>query len=73
MALFSAFGGLAALLLLLVPVGRVTIPFPDQIVLAMQCAKDAGEHQSDQISLSLAQQTGSKFDQLLQEVRLASP
>lgn len=42
LALLSALGGLAALLLLLVPAGRVTIPFPDQIVLAMECANDTG-------------------------------
>lgn len=42
LALLSALGGLAALFLLLVPAGRVTIPFPDQIVLAMACANDTG-------------------------------
>lgn len=42
LALFSALGGICALFLLLVPVGRVTIPFPDQMVMAMKCSNDTG-------------------------------
>ena len=38
LSLFSALGGAAALLLLLVPVGRVTVFFPDNVVLAASCA-----------------------------------
>ncbi|XP_012526802.2 uncharacterized protein LOC105831309 [Monomorium pharaonis] len=34
---FSAFGGLAALLLLLVPIGRVTVHFPERIIMDLGC------------------------------------
>lgn len=43
LALFSTLGGAAALFLLLVPVGRVSIPYPDQLVMAMDCVNDTGE------------------------------
>ncbi|GLV43083.1 uncharacterized protein CBL_14239 [Carabus blaptoides fortunei] len=37
LALFSTLGGLAALLLLIVPIGRITITYPDQLVMGMSC------------------------------------
>ncbi|XP_011504820.1 PREDICTED: uncharacterized protein LOC105367748 [Ceratosolen solmsi marchali] len=37
LSLFSALGGTAALLLLLVPVGRVNIQFPDNVILGVSC------------------------------------
>lgn len=37
LAFFSAIGGLSALLLLLVPVGRVTLNYPDRVVFGMSC------------------------------------
>ncbi|KAL6260225.1 hypothetical protein P5V15_007760 [Pogonomyrmex californicus] len=37
LSVFSAFGGLAALLLLLVPIGRVTIHFPERIIMDLDC------------------------------------
>ncbi|KAL0119338.1 hypothetical protein PUN28_009720 [Cardiocondyla obscurior] len=37
LAIFSAFGGLAALLLLLVPIGRMTVEFPERIVMDLGC------------------------------------
>ncbi|CAH1153761.1 unnamed protein product [Phaedon cochleariae] len=37
LASFSAIGGASALLLLLVPVGRVTITFPDRLVFGLSC------------------------------------
>ncbi|KYM78557.1 Major facilitator superfamily domain-containing protein 6 [Atta colombica] len=37
LSLFSAFGGLAALLLLLVPIGRVTVHFPQRIIMDLGC------------------------------------
>ncbi|XP_018349319.1 PREDICTED: uncharacterized protein LOC108752755 [Trachymyrmex septentrionalis] len=37
LSLFSAFGGLAALLLLLVPIGRVTVHFPQKIIMDLGC------------------------------------
>lgn len=40
--MFSAFGGLAALLLLLVPIGRVTVHFPERIVMDLGCPGGVG-------------------------------
>lgn len=37
LALFSTLGGLSALLLLVVPIGRITITYPDQLVMGMSC------------------------------------
>ncbi|KYN08335.1 Major facilitator superfamily domain-containing protein 6-B [Cyphomyrmex costatus] len=37
LSVFSAFGGLAALLLLLVPIGRVTVHFPQRIIMDLGC------------------------------------
>lgn len=37
LSVFSAFGGLAALLLLLVPIGRVTVEFPERIIMDLGC------------------------------------
>ncbi|XP_071564359.1 uncharacterized protein [Temnothorax nylanderi] len=37
LSIFSTFGGLAALLLLLVPIGRVTVDFPERIVMDLGC------------------------------------
>lgn len=37
LSVFSAFGGLAALLLLLVPIGRVTVHFPERIIMDLGC------------------------------------
>lgn len=37
LSIFSAFGGVAALLLLLVPIGRVTVRFPERVVMDVDC------------------------------------
>lgn len=37
MSVFSAIGGLAALLLLLVPIGRVTVHFPERVIMDLGC------------------------------------
>lgn len=37
LALFSSLGGLAALLLLAVPVGRYTVKYPDKVYLTVGC------------------------------------
>lgn len=37
LAIFSAFGGLAALLLLLVPIGRMTVNFPERVIMDLGC------------------------------------
>ncbi|XP_043287431.1 major facilitator superfamily domain-containing protein 6-B [Venturia canescens] len=37
LSLFSSFGGGAALLLLLVPVGRMTVQFPERVVMDVSC------------------------------------
>ncbi|KAJ3639836.1 hypothetical protein Zmor_003172 [Zophobas morio] len=50
LALFSAIGGASALLLLLVPVGRITITYPDRVVFGMSCSS------GNPVSLSLYQQ-----------------
>ncbi|XP_014475559.1 PREDICTED: uncharacterized protein LOC106744924 [Dinoponera quadriceps] len=42
LSVFSAFGGLAALLLLLVPIGRVTVQFPERIVMDLDCQDEGG-------------------------------
>ncbi|XP_032677728.1 major facilitator superfamily domain-containing protein 6 [Odontomachus brunneus] len=42
LSVFSAFGGLAALLLLLVPIGRVTVHFPERIVMDLGCQGGGG-------------------------------
>lgn len=50
LALFSAIGGASALLLLLVPVGRITITYPERVVFGMSCSP------GNPLSLSLYQQ-----------------
>lgn len=40
LSVFSAFGGLAALLLLLVPIGRMTVHYPERIVMDLGCQGD---------------------------------
>nr|XP_018901262.1 PREDICTED: uncharacterized protein LOC109033204 [Bemisia tabaci] len=42
LALFSALGGLASLLLLAIPVGRVTIVYPEQALFRIGCSNDTG-------------------------------
>jgi hypothetical protein len=37
LSLFSSLGGAASLLLLLVPVGRVTVTYPDRVILNVGC------------------------------------
>lgn len=37
LALFSTLGGLSALLLLIVPIGRITVTYPDSVVVALSC------------------------------------
>ncbi|XP_012220725.2 uncharacterized protein [Linepithema humile] len=37
LSVFSVFGGFAALLLLLVPIGRVTVHFPERIIMDLDC------------------------------------
>lgn len=43
LSLFSSLGGAAALLLLLVPVGRVTLQFPQRVVMDLSCPGSDGE------------------------------
>ncbi|RZB41634.1 major facilitator superfamily domain-containing protein 6-like [Asbolus verrucosus] len=50
LALFSSIGGASALLLMLVPVGRITITYPDRLVFGMSCSSE------DPLALSLYQQ-----------------
>lgn len=50
MALFSTLGGLSALLFLIVPVGRVTLMYPDQVIFEVSCTPESP------ISLSLYQE-----------------
>ncbi|XP_017882086.1 uncharacterized protein LOC108626124 [Ceratina calcarata] len=42
LSLFSSFGGLASLLLLLVPIGRITVELPDRVVMDLGCAGNDG-------------------------------
>nr|XP_003706892.1 PREDICTED: uncharacterized protein LOC100883226 [Megachile rotundata] len=42
LSLFSSFGGVAALLLLLVPIGRITVQFPDRVVMDLGCTGNNG-------------------------------
>ncbi|CAD1475398.1 unnamed protein product, partial [Heterotrigona itama] len=42
LSLFSSFGGVAALLLLLVPIGRITVEFPDRVVMDLSCTGNNG-------------------------------
>lgn len=42
LCLFSSFGGVAALLLLLVPIGRITVEFPDRVVMDLGCTGNNG-------------------------------
>lgn len=42
LSLFSSFGGVAALLLLLVPIGRITVEFPDRVVMDLGCTGNNG-------------------------------
>lgn len=43
LSLFSSLGGGAALLLLLVPVGRVTVQFPERVVMDLGCPGASGD------------------------------
>lgn len=49
LAVFSALGGVGSLLLLLVPVGRITITYPENIVFGVSC------EQNEPLSLHLSQ------------------
>lgn len=40
LALFSTIGGASALLLLLVPVGRITLTYPNEVVLSLSCTSN---------------------------------
>ncbi|KOC65506.1 Major facilitator superfamily domain-containing protein 6-A [Habropoda laboriosa] len=40
LSLFSLFGGIAAPLLLLVPLGRITVELPDRVVMDLSCAEN---------------------------------
>ncbi|XP_003695686.1 uncharacterized protein LOC100872700 isoform X1 [Apis florea] len=42
LSLFSSFGGIAALLLLLVPIGRITVEFPNKVVMDLGCTGNNG-------------------------------
>nr|XP_031830685.1 uncharacterized protein LOC116426193 [Nomia melanderi] len=42
LSLFSSFGGFAALLLLLVPIGRITVEFPNRVVMDLGCTGNNG-------------------------------
>ncbi|XP_017757430.1 PREDICTED: major facilitator superfamily domain-containing protein 6 [Eufriesea mexicana] len=42
LSLFSSFGGVASLLLLLVPIGRITVEFPDRVVMDLGCTGNNG-------------------------------
>ncbi|KAJ8941443.1 hypothetical protein NQ318_016075 [Aromia moschata] len=70
LAAFSVVGGASALLLLLVPVGRITLTFPDKVVLGLSCPSNSSP------ILSLYQEypcTSPNPDKLLDtEVRLES-
>ena len=57
LSIFSGLGGAASLLLLLVPVGRVTITYPDKLILNTGCGQNAilelansGEEPCDYVS-----------------------
>lgn len=39
LSFFSSLGGVAALLLLLVPVGRMSVNLPERVVMEVQCLK----------------------------------
>jgi hypothetical protein len=41
LSIFSSLGGAASLLLLLVPVGRVTVTYPERVILNVGCAGEA--------------------------------
>ncbi|KAL2750551.1 Major facilitator superfamily domain-containing protein 6-A [Vespula maculifrons] len=43
LSFFSSLGGVAALLLLLVPIGRVTVEFPERVIMDASCAGKNGE------------------------------
>ena len=42
LAILTSVGGLAALLLLLVPVGRVNIEYPERVILDVSCSASSG-------------------------------
>ncbi|XP_066601074.1 uncharacterized protein [Prorops nasuta] len=43
LSIFSSLGGGAALLLLLVPIGRVTVEYPSRVVMDLSCSATSGE------------------------------
>ncbi|KAK2582249.1 hypothetical protein KPH14_004595 [Odynerus spinipes] len=43
LSFFSSLGGVAALLLLLVPIGRVTVEFPERVIMDVSCSGNTGE------------------------------
>jgi hypothetical protein len=50
LSLFSSLGGAASLLLLLVPVGRVTVTYPDRVILNVGCP--GGDNQYLDLAMS---------------------
>lgn len=44
LALFSVLGGLSALLLLLVPVGRINLTLPDEVIFGVSCGSNMKPH-----------------------------
>ncbi|KAI5748555.1 hypothetical protein M8J76_000134 [Diaphorina citri] len=55
LALFSSLGGCVSLLLLLVPVGRITITYPERTIVKFGCDFMTGGVTGDRVTLSLAE------------------
>ncbi|KAJ8683434.1 hypothetical protein QAD02_019226 [Eretmocerus hayati] len=56
LSLFSALGGAAALLLLLVPIGRLQVTFPDDVILGVTCPISDGTYPVDHLVYSMNQE-----------------
>ncbi|XP_014238903.1 major facilitator superfamily domain-containing protein 6-like [Trichogramma pretiosum] len=72
LSLFSAFGGAASLLLLLVPIGRITMQFPESVVLSARCQQGAAGGGELVYAMSQNHPCDSKQDAKLVELELQS-
>lgn len=69
---FSAFGGVAALLLLLVPIGRMTVHFPERVVMELDCRQSGGDNDTLLYTMSRAHPCETKLESEMIAARVES-
>ncbi|XP_017782845.1 PREDICTED: uncharacterized protein LOC108567096 [Nicrophorus vespilloides] len=66
LALFSVFSGLSALLLLLVPIGRITLTYPNDVVLGLNCDSNPALSLSNEFPCDWINNNTQKVDLAIQ-------